>query len=107
MCQMKSGQIIDARFVSAPVQRNTLSAVTPAQAGREENAVIKEGAVLLEWGKTPNKLAHKDVDARWTKKGVRSLGLARAKVGVALMNLAYNLRRVEWLIRSKVLRSRG
>jgi len=32
---------------------------------------------------------------------LRSLGLARAKVGVALMNLAYNLRRVEWLIRSK------
>jgi len=62
----------------------------------------QRGAVPLEWGKTPNKLAHKDVDARWTKKGGRSLGLARAKVGVALMNLAYNLRRVEWLIRSKV-----
>jgi len=216
--QMKSGQIIDASFVSVPVQRNT----------REENTVIKEGAVPLEWGKTPNKLAHKDVDARWTKKGgqryygyknhvnmdremklvaaqtctdasvhdsqmleavlrgpeaggegvwadsayrpvcrdygtgrsgaqerrlaegghcsqihkpayrdvplgdeqrarntakslvrarvehvfgqmengmggmfLRSVGLARAKVGVALMNLAYNLRRIEWLIRSK------
>jgi len=57
--RMKSGQIIDVRFVSVPVQRNT----------RKENAVIKEGAVPLEWGKTPNKLAHKDVDARWTKKG--------------------------------------
>jgi len=55
---MKSGQIIDASFVSAPVQRNT----------REENTVIKEGAVPLEWGKTQNKLSHKDVDARWTKK---------------------------------------
>ena len=32
---------------------------------------------------------------------LRSVGLARAKVGVALMNLAYNLRRVERLIRSK------
>ena len=32
---------------------------------------------------------------------LRSIGLARAKVDVALMNLAYNLRRVEWLIRSK------
>jgi len=37
---------------------------------------------------------------------LRSVGLARAKVGVALMNLAYNLPedvlgRVEWLIRSK------
>jgi len=207
--RMKSGQIIDASFVSVPVQRNT----------REENIVIKDGAVPLEWGKTPNKLAHKDVDARWTKKGgqryygyknhvnmdrdmklvaaqactdasvhdsqmleavlrrpeaggegvwadsayrseareqrlaegghrsqiherayrdaplgdeqrarntaksrvrarvehvfgqmengmggmcLRSVGLARAKVGVALMNLAYNLRRIEWLIRSKV-----
>ena len=36
---MKSGQTIDASFVSAPVQRNT----------REENTVIKEGAVPLEW----------------------------------------------------------
>jgi len=33
---------------------------------------------------------------------LRSVSLARAKVGVALMNLAYNLRRIEWLIRSKV-----
>ncbi len=29
---------------------------------------------------------------------LRSVGLARAKVSVALMNLAYNLRRIEWLI---------
>ena len=33
--QMKSGQTIDASFVSVPVQRHT----------REENTVIKEGAV--------------------------------------------------------------
>ena len=34
---------------------------------------------------------------------VRSIGIARAKVGVALMNLAYNLSRVEVLIRNKVI----
>lgn len=33
---------------------------------------------------------------------LRSIGLARAEVGVALMNLAYNLKRVEVLIRKKV-----
>jgi IS5 family transposase len=57
--EMKSGQIIDATFVPVPIQRN----------GREDNALIKQGAVPMEWGKTPAKLAHKDTDARWTKKG--------------------------------------
>lgn len=55
------GTIIDATFVDAPRQRNT----------REENAAIKEGKIPEEW-KTPenaNKLAQKDTDARWTKKG--------------------------------------
>lgn len=33
---------------------------------------------------------------------LRSIGIARAKVGVGLMNLAYNLKRVEVLIRNKV-----
>jgi IS5 family transposase len=33
---------------------------------------------------------------------VRSVGAARAKVGAGLMNLAYNLKRIETLIRSKV-----
>lgn len=56
---LKSGQIIDASFVPVPVQRN----------GREENALIKQGAVPLDWGQTPHKLTQKDVDARWTKKG--------------------------------------
>jgi len=56
----KGGQMIDATFVEAPKQRNT----------REENALIKEGAVPIEWGKAENKhkLAQKDTDARWTKK---------------------------------------
>lgn len=60
--ELKSGQIIDATFVPVPIQRN----------GRESNALIKVGAVPIEWGQDadqPHKLAHKDTDARWTKKG--------------------------------------
>jgi IS5 family transposase len=60
--ELKSGQIIDATFVPVPIQRN----------GRENNALIKAGAVPVEWGQSteqPSKLAHKDTDARWTKKG--------------------------------------
>lgn len=60
--KLQSGQIIDATFVPVPIQRN----------GREENAQIKAGAVPIEWGPQgdkPKKLAHKDIDARWTKKG--------------------------------------
>ena len=57
--ELKSGQIIDATFVPVPIQRN----------GRENNALIKANAVPIDWGKTPAKLAQKDIDARWTKKG--------------------------------------
>lgn len=57
--ELKSGQIIDATFVPVPIQRN----------GREDNALIKAGAVPVDWGKSPAKLAQKDIDARWTKKG--------------------------------------
>jgi IS5 family transposase len=57
--ELNSGQIIDATFVPVPIQRN----------GRENNAIIKADAVPIDWGKTPAKLAQKDIDARWTKKG--------------------------------------
>lgn len=60
--ELKSGQIIDATFVPVPIQRN----------GREDNALIKQDAVPVDWGKTPAKLAQKDIDARWTKKGGQS-----------------------------------
>jgi IS5 family transposase len=52
--------MIDATFVEATKQRNT----------REENVLIKEGAIPIEWGKDENKhkLAQKDTEARWTKK---------------------------------------
>jgi IS5 family transposase len=187
--ELKSGQIIDATFIPVPIQRN----------GRDSTALIKAGAVPIQWGQDtehPNKLAHKDTDARWTKKSgqnhygyknhinidkdtkliashactdasvhdsqvfeavlrnqdaggeqvwadsayrgnkplsesqkisnkaksrvrarvehifghmensmggifVRSTGIARVRVGVTLMNLAYNLSRVEVLIRNK------
>lgn len=56
----KAGQMIDATFVEVPRQRNT----------REENALIKEDAIPIDWGKKEHKnmLAQKDTDARWTKK---------------------------------------
>jgi IS5 family transposase len=52
------GKMVDASFVDVPKQRNT----------REENKQIKEGKLPSGWDKTPNKLAQKDTDARWTKK---------------------------------------
>lgn len=50
------GQIIDATFVEAPRQGN----------GRGDNATIKKGEVPEDWSE--KKTAHKDTDARWTKK---------------------------------------
>ncbi len=61
--ELKSGQIVDATFVTVPIQRNN----------RDENALIKEGAIPMGWGKEPNKLAQKDTDARWTKKNGESI----------------------------------
>jgi IS5 family transposase len=54
----RTGQMIDASFVEVPRQRNT----------REENEKIKAGEVPEDWKTQPNKLAQKDVDARWAKK---------------------------------------
>lgn len=58
-----AGTIIDATFVDAPRQRNT----------RDENKTIKSGEIPEEWtdgtSKATHKLAQKDTDARWTKKG--------------------------------------
>jgi transposase, IS5 family len=50
------GQIIDATFVEAPRQRNR----------RDDNDTIKNGAVPEGWSE--KKAAHKDTEARWTKK---------------------------------------
>ena len=52
----KEGQIIDARIVEVPKQRNT----------RDENKQIKSGKAPEQWSK--NKSRQKDTQARWTKK---------------------------------------
>src|SRR5271168_261747 len=54
--QASGGQIIDATFVEVPRQRN----------GRDDNDTIKKGEVPADWSE--KKKAHKDTDARWTKK---------------------------------------
>ena len=55
----RRGTIVDATFIDAPRQRNS----------RDENKTIKNGEIPEEWKENPNKLAQKDTDARWTKKG--------------------------------------
>ena len=53
----REGSLVDASFVTVPKQRNT----------REENERLKQSEVPAEW--SPEKRAHKDRDARWTRKG--------------------------------------
>jgi IS5 family transposase len=66
----RKGSIVDATFAHAPKQRNS----------RDDNKKIKEGDIPEDWlpgeddddetkAKKANKLAQKDTDARWTKKG--------------------------------------
>jgi IS5 family transposase len=54
----KEGVMIDATFVEVPRQRNS----------RAQNALIKAGEVPQEFVRNPKLAAHKDCDARWTKK---------------------------------------
>ncbi|MBL1266012.1 IS5 family transposase [Methylomicrobium sp. RS1] len=56
----RKGQLIDASFVKAPVQRNT----------PEENDRIKSGEVVE--GGSESKRQQKDTDARWTQQGDKS-----------------------------------
>ena len=59
------GKIIDASFVDVPRQRNS----------RQENQQLKQGEIPEDWKANPNKLAQKDVDARWvTQKKERHYG---------------------------------
>lgn len=57
---VNEGKMVDASFHEAPRQRNS----------RDENKEIKEGNTPDAWksNKNKHKLAHKDLDARWTKK---------------------------------------
>lgn len=52
----RGGQIVDATLVPAPKQRNS----------REENKLVKEGAMPADW--KPAKRRQKDTDATWTQK---------------------------------------
>jgi transposase, IS5 family len=54
----KEGVMVDASFAEVPRQRNS----------REENARIKAGEVPQALQDQPKVKAHKDLDARWTKK---------------------------------------
>lgn len=58
----KTGTIVDASFVEAPVQHNST----------EERETIKKGEIPEEWKGKENKLRQKDTDARWTKKNGKS-----------------------------------
>ena len=61
----KEGSMVDASFVDVPKQRNN----------REDNTVIKKGAVPISLAKNKYKLAQKDTDARWiTKYNERHFG---------------------------------
>lgn len=55
----QGGTMIDASFVEVPKQRNT----------KEENKEIKEGKIPQSFTENIHKLAQKDINARWTKKG--------------------------------------
>jgi IS5 family transposase len=54
----QQGVIVDASFVEVPKQRNT----------RAQNKQIKAGEVPEEFAARPKLRAHKDCDARWTRK---------------------------------------
>lgn len=58
----KKGVMVDASFCEVPRQRNS----------REHNAQIKAGEVPAAFQENPKLKAHKDTDARWTKKDYRS-----------------------------------
>lgn len=53
---VSEGKMVDASFHEVPRQRNN----------REENDLIKKGAIPIAWKKKKHR--HKDTDARWTKK---------------------------------------
>lgn len=54
----KEGVMVDASFAEVPRQRNN----------REDNATIKAGEIPAGIAASPKVKAHKDLDARWTKK---------------------------------------
>jgi IS5 family transposase len=81
---MKSGQIIDATFVPVPIQRNSRSenkqikqgqskAYHPDEANNQDNTPVEwTDTSQYTAAQSKNKIAHKDLDARWTKKNSQS-----------------------------------
>jgi len=59
---MREGSIEDATFVDVPKQRNK----------KEEDQAIKALEMPEGWEDEPHKLAQKDLDARWAKKGAET-----------------------------------
>ena len=57
------GALVDASFVTVPIQRNT----------RTQNKQIKNNEIPQEFQDNPHKLSQKDCDARWTKKNNQSV----------------------------------
>jgi len=58
----REGSIEDATFVDVPKQRNK----------KEEDQAVKNLEVPEGWEDEPHKLAQKDLDARWAKKGAET-----------------------------------
>jgi IS5 family transposase len=58
----KGGQIVDATLIPVPKQHNS----------NPENEQLKRGEIPQDWQDKPHRLAQKDTDARWTKKGGKS-----------------------------------
>ena len=57
----REGSIVDASFMEAPKRKNT----------KEQRETLKNGEIPEEWDNPehPQKLAQRDTDATWTKKG--------------------------------------
>jgi transposase, IS5 family len=58
----QGGQIVDATLIPVPKQHNS----------DKENELLKQGEISPDWQDKPHRLAQKDTDARWTKKGNKS-----------------------------------
>ena len=67
----KRGSIVNASFVDVPRQRNT----------KTQNATVKRDDIPEEWladdPKSSHKLAQKDIDARWAKRGTKRISDAK------------------------------
>ena len=88
------GQIMDASIVEAPRQRNT----------REEKETIKSGKTPNDWKANPNKLAQKDMDARWTlKRGRKKESMSQLMVPAFGYKSHINIDKRHGLIRSWVV----